>query len=155
MIKLYLHHDAYNKVGKHLPSVDAQHKREEYPKSDFKHYCFYQHFIERDGTHIQTRPNFDGDVVYKEVHRDSISICLAGNFDLQLITREQILSLVKLFSKLITDYKIGILGVMRHSDYQQTNCPGRNFPAGYFRIIWIFARYKLSTDLLFRVLKFL
>lgn len=151
---IYLHHDVYAMSGPHLPSVDQQHKREKYPRSAFGFYTFYQVFIERSGKRTQTRPYMDGDVVYKEAHRNSISVCLGGNLDIQNDTLAQALELKVFFREMIDNYNVGILNIKRHNSYQATSCPGRNIPTGYFQIIFICARYNLSDVILKQVLSY-
>ena len=149
---IYIHHDGYTLNGKHLETVNAQHRNERYPRSSFGYYTFYQHFIERDGTHIQTRPNMDNDVVYKDVHRNSISICLAGNFDSTIETQKQAESLVKLFTTLRKEYGVNAWNIKEHRDYQNTSCPGSLVPKGYFRLVFISSQYSLPKAILFRLL---
>lgn len=150
---VYIHHDAYTLDGPHLPTVDAQHKDEGYPKSDFGYYTFYQHFIERNGVHIQTRPNMDGDVVYKKVHENSITICLAGNFDHEIETPIQALSLEILFRILRKEYGVSAWNIKEHRSYQNTSCPGKLVPKGYFRLMFIGTQYGMPGAILARLLR--
>ena len=149
---VYLHHDAYTMHGPHLPSVNSQHLKEGYPKSDFGYHTFYQHFIERDGTSIQTRPYTDGDVVYKDAHLNSISIGLAGNFDHTIETNPQAKALQELFTTLRKEYGVQAWNIKEHRDYQNTSCPGSLVPKGYFRLMFIGGQYSIPGAILMRLL---
>lgn len=129
---IYIHHDAYRTTSLHRASVDAQHKGENYPRSTFGYYMFYQYFVEIDGVVTHTRPDMDPLVEYKEAHKNSISICIAGNFDDTLPTPEQMETLNILFSKLQQEYGINALNIHEHRDYQATSCPGALIQRGYF-----------------------
>lgn len=129
---IYIHHDAYPTIGPHLALVNAQHREENYPISNYGYYTFYQYFIESDGSFVRTRPPMDPLVVYKPEHKNSISICLAGNFDNTLPTPEQMEMLNILFSQLQQEYGINALNIHEHRDYQATSCPGALIQRGYF-----------------------
>ena len=149
---IYIHHDGYTLPGKHLFTVDAQHKKETYPKSNLGYYIFYQHFIEQDGHHTQTRPNMDSDVVYKKEHSNSISICLAGNFNKEHPTTRQLGELVKLLVWLRHEYGIGVQHIKEHRDYDSTTCPGSNITKGFFALLFLSAEYPALQKLFHWVL---
>lgn len=138
--KIYIHHDAYNIAGNHLAAVNEQHMSEKYPQSKLGYYTFYQYFIERNGKCVQTRPEMDPDVVYKPAHRNSISICLAGNFDKIDPHPAQIEALKILLNDLHERHGIHTLDIHEHRDYQATSCPGSRITAGYWRRIFIDAQ---------------
>lgn len=149
---IYIHHDAYPGEERHLDRVNAQHKAEGYPRSTLGYYTFYQFFIERDGTGIQTRPFLDPSVEYKPAHRNSISVCLAGNFDAMSPKAAQIETLISLFTILKKNYDIGPWEVKEHRDYQNTSCPGLLVPRGYFRLIFIASQYTGVRAVLYGLL---
>lgn len=138
---IYIHHDGYPNVGPHLTLINAQHRYDKYPKSVFGYFVFYQYLIEKDGKLIQTRPELDPDVVYKEAHKNSISVCIAGNLDHQVLTYSQKRTLSKLFKQFYIDHRTTALDIKEHRDYQDTSCPGKKVPKEYF------ARFYISTQL--------
>ena len=107
---IYIHHDAYSLRGKHLKTVDAQHKKENYPISELGYYAFYQYFIEKDG----------------------ISIGLAGNFNRHFPPMAQLASLNNLYSELKLKYHLTPLNIKEHRNYQKTACPGYRIPNMFF-----------------------
>ena len=65
-------------------------------------------------------------------NKDSIGICLLGNFDIEKPSKKQILALKKLCNELnINEIKL-------HRDYSKKTCPGKNFKRGLIR--WILKR---------------
>jgi hypothetical protein len=80
----------------------------------------YSFFIEKDGTIKQGR--WLGNETYQCVGQNfnSIGICLAGHFNEEKPTNEQLTSLKKLLKEIN-------LPVYFHRDFAQTECPGANF----------------------------
>lgn len=149
---IYLHHDTYRNDRKHLKSVNNQHMSENYPQSSFGYFTFYQYFIERNGTLIQTRPEMDPTVVYKDAHKDSISICLAGHMDYQELTIMQRATLLNLFNELRLKYKLTTSNISEHRAYQNTSCPGKNIPKGYFQLLFISGQFPGTLGIIPRML---
>jgi len=149
---IYLHHDAWTLQGPHLPAVDAQHKKEGYPLSALGHYTFYQFFIEKEGQTIQCRPTMDPTVVYKEVHHNSISICLAGNFDKEVQTLQQREALIILFRVLKRQHGVTSWDIKEHRDYQNVSCPGSRVPKGLFVLVFIASQYSVIERIIHRLL---
>lgn len=58
---------------------------------------------------------------------DSIGVCLAGNFEYNMPSKEQLNSFVWLVKEYLKP-KYGELEVQGHSDFMATACPGRRFP---------------------------
>lgn len=138
--RVYIHHDTYITVAPHLNLVNVQHRQEHYPRSNLGYYAFYQYFIERDGKTVQCRPERDPTVEFKKPHKNSISICLAGNFDKQDFPVVQLEALTTLLHQLHQRHGITPLHVLEHRDYQATSCPGSKFEKG------IFAKYFAKSE---------
>ena len=85
----------------------------------------YHFYIRKDGTIYRGRPeDVMGAHVY-ERNRDTLGICLEGNFEKEEPSNEQINSLVKLSADMIMKYNIEDL--MGHKDLYNTLCPGKEF----------------------------
>ena len=86
----------------------------------------YHYYIREDGTIYSGRPEeCIGSHVYGD-NKDSLGICLEGNFEEEEPTEEEIESLVNLSVYLILKYNIPTC--KKHSDLYNTLCPGRLFP---------------------------
>ena len=85
----------------------------------------YHFYIRKDGTIYRGRPEeVIGAHVYGK-NRDTLGICLEGNFEKEEPSNEQIDSLVKLSADMIMKYNIEDL--MGHRDLYNTLCPGKEF----------------------------
>ena len=86
----------------------------------------YHYYIRKDGTIYSGRPEeCIGSHVYGK-NKDSLGICLEGNFEKEEPTKEEIESLVDLSVYLILKYNIS--RCKSHNDLYNTLCPGRLFP---------------------------
>lgn len=84
----------------------------------------YHFYIRKDGTIYRGRREEMIGAHAKGRNRDSIGICLEGNFEDEKITGEQMYSLVRLSTDMIIKYNIQ--DSMGHRDVYNTLCPGKN-----------------------------
>jgi N-acetyl-anhydromuramyl-L-alanine amidase AmpD len=68
-----------------------------------------------------------------EINKNSIGICLVGNFNDYFPAEKQWVKAVKLVNYLIGQYKIQIDDVRGHRDFKPTDCPGKLFDLNKFR----------------------
>ncbi|MHC4408028.1 MAG: peptidoglycan recognition protein family protein [Planctomycetota bacterium] len=66
-------------------------------------------------------------------NRNSIGICLVGNFETSEPTRRQMDQLVRLVRGLMDEYDIPAAEVRPHGGIKKTACPGRDFPWTEFK----------------------
>lgn len=86
----------------------------------------YHFYIRKDGTIYRGRPEeVIGSHTYGR-NRDTIGICLEGNFEKETPTKEQMKSLVNISADMIIKYNLE--DIKKHSDLNSTLCPGKNFP---------------------------
>lgn len=91
----------------------------------------YHYVIHADGSVCRGRPEkMKGAHAYQddahEANSDGIGICLAGNFEADTPTEEQLASTVDLIRDIRTRHPgISVIG---HRDVMATACPGRFFP---------------------------
>jgi N-acetyl-anhydromuramyl-L-alanine amidase AmpD len=92
----------------------------------------YHYFIDGKGVLYPGRPeNYVGahcKTPPPSMNLMSLGICLAGNFEEETPSNEQLLSLEKLLKDLIEKYKIQISNVLGHCEVPGTStlCPGKN-----------------------------
>jgi len=125
-----IHHTAVKSSSPQLHAVDRYHKNQGFPKSSILYYVGYHWFIEKDGTTTRTRKdNDEGAHTLGGWNTKSIGICLAGDFNEERPTPQQIVSL----NNLIDNYKnLGITDVKLHREAQlNRTCPGNNFTRDY------------------------
>ncbi len=87
----------------------------------------YHYLITKTGKIIQGRSEkFQGAHVYNH-NKNSIGICLTGNFDLNKPSKKQIESLVQILKKKIKKHKVLIKNILGHREFPKITktCPGR------------------------------
>lgn len=86
----------------------------------------YHYYIRKDGLIYKGRPEEAVGAHAIGRNRDSIGICLEGNFEKTKPTEQQLNSIVKLSTDMIIKYNIG--SSIGHKDVYETLCPGGKFP---------------------------
>ena len=92
----------------------------------------YHYGVELVGSSYQVMKGRDESVVgahCKEegMNRNSLGICMVGNYDLAPVQSEGLLLLTTLVKRLMLKYNIPVLNVKRHGDYAPKSCPGSKF----------------------------
>lgn len=86
----------------------------------------YHFLVRKDGQIYRLRPEeYIGAHAYGSNY-NSIGICAEGNFENEIMSEAQKNSLIELVSYLKGKY--GISKVLKHSDVNNTACPGKNYP---------------------------
>lgn len=85
-----------------------------------------------------------------EQNRESLGICLVGNFDTEKPTQEQYNSLAWLIKELLKAFPT--LEIKGHRDFKSTSCPGKNFDFSYLNTL-LKHKEKSKYDLLIEDLK--
>ena len=86
----------------------------------------YHFYIRSDGTIYRGRDeNKIGSHVYGN-NKDTLGICLEGNFEENGVPKEQLDALINLGTYLSLKYNIS--DILRHNDLGSTECPGKLFP---------------------------
>jgi N-acetyl-anhydromuramyl-L-alanine amidase AmpD len=117
--RIVIHHSA-SPTSTTIEQVDQWHRNQGFAMVG------YHYFIEQDGEVKKGRPDWAVGAHALSANKDSIGICLAGDFTDSLPTSEQIESIVSLIERLRKLY--GEIPVVRHSDVDATACPGAMFP---------------------------
>ncbi|MGL5380415.1 N-acetylmuramoyl-L-alanine amidase [Clostridium sp.] len=91
----------------------------------------YQFYIRKDGTIYRGRPEKAEGAHTKGKNKESIGICLEGNFEEERLSIEQVESLYELSVYISLKYDIG--DIVGHREEGSTLCPGENFPVKSLR----------------------
>ena len=116
-------------------AIDNYHKKLWNFKSELGFYIGYQYFIAGNGKVYQGRRDTEaGAHCYQEnKNYDSIGICLAGNFDNENPSNEQLISLKVLLKDLMAKYGVLLPNVKYHREYATyKSCPGKNITNDFF-----------------------
>jgi len=115
--RIILHHAAASQCSS--DDIDKWHKQKDYS-------CIgYHFFIRKNGTIYRGRQeNAIGAHAYQNNY-NSIGICFEGDFEKEQMTDAQVEAGKELVAYLKNKYNIS--KVQKHSDVNNTSCPGRNF----------------------------
>lgn len=96
----------------------------------------YHYVIYKDGSVHAGRPLTVVGAHTSGHNQNSIGVCLVGNFESEQPTAAQYKALAELISYL--EAQLGrSLNVTRHSDYNQTACPGKNYDFTEVEKVWM------------------
>lgn len=127
--KVVIHHEAGNNG---FDIVNDWHKKRWGFKSSLGFYCGYHYYISKSGTIHQSRRDNEEAAHTVETgrphywNRNSIGVCLQGDFTYEQPTKAQIDALRGLLYKFWQKYFITKKDIMTHKEIFPTKCPGEN-----------------------------
>lgn len=132
---ILLHHSATARDTTCFEAVNEYHKKKWNLISRLGCYIGYQYFISSKGKVFQGRVDSEAGIHCKQknMNFESIGICLAGNFDKEQPTQEQLKALEVLLRRLIKKYSIPLENLKFHRDFARKSCPGKNITANFFQ----------------------
>ena len=116
--KLVYHHTAIKNISPE--DINKLHKNKGWKGIG------YHYYIRKDGTIYKGREDDAEGSHVKGYNKESIGICVEGNFEEEDLSDEQIESLKKL--SLYICLKYNIKDILPHKELGKTLCPGKNFP---------------------------
>lgn len=114
--------------GYTVVQCNADHKARFNMLSSLGSYVGYQYFIDKAGIVTQCRKDDEEGAHTIGRNKDSIGICLAGNFDATMPTNEQIASLRTLIVKKMAEHTIPLKNVVPHRTFANKSCYGKKLP---------------------------
>lgn len=120
---IIIHHEG---ADNGFESVNEYHKQKWHFKSSLGYFIGYQYYIDKQGKIYQGRADNEEGAHAIGYNKNSVGICLQGNFMLTNPTNEQKASLIALVSRLMTSYDISKEKIKGHRDVSNTLCPGDN-----------------------------
>lgn len=115
---LVYHHTAIKNISPE--DIDKLHKNKGWKGIG------YHYYIRKDGTIYKGREDEDEGSHVKGYNKESIGICVEGNFEEEYLSIEQINALKKLSVYICLKYNIK--DILPHKELGNTLCPGKNFP---------------------------
>lgn len=88
----------------------------------------YHYYIRRDGSIWRGRPENMRGGHTTNWNWCALGVCFEGNFETEHMSQAQLQAGRELVADIVRRYPAITVGV--HRDYQQTACPGKNFPLG-------------------------
>lgn len=87
----------------------------------------YHFMIDLKGAIYETRPiNLPGDTNTGYDVRGHALICVMGNYENQIISQQQLNSLINLTAFLANRFNVSVDSIKGHKDYSETLCPGKD-----------------------------
>lgn len=114
----------------------------------------YQYLITKNGTTWKGRPEtYHGAHVSEQgMDKKSIGICVIGDFDINLPTDDQILSLTLLLKDIISRYPN--IKIKYHRNFAPKSCPGTNIKDDWVESLIREEMVTLPKKLLLEILKY-
>ena len=125
---IILHHSGVrlkDQPNQFLP-INNYHRQKWNSKSSLGYYGGYQSIIEGLGEIKHYRKVGERGIHCNYMNDRSIGICIAGNLDVDNITKEQQDALRGLVVRLMAKYNIPLQRVVGHNHFAQRICPGKN-----------------------------
>lgn len=113
--------------------VNEDHRRKWNFKSSLGYYIGYQYFIDKAGKITQGRKDNEEGAHTIGRNKESIGICIAGNFDLTMPTPEQIKTLKELLIQKKKEYNILPSNIIPHRHFAVKTCYGKNLSEDWAR----------------------
>lgn len=104
------------------------HKEKFNMKSSLGYYCGYQYYIEKDGKIYKAREDDEEGAHTVGYNKQSIGICLAGNFDATMPTPAQIATLKDILSRKAAQWSIPLSNIVPHRKFATKTCFGNKLP---------------------------
>lgn len=105
-------------------------------KSTLGWYVGYQYFIDKAGIMTQCRSDTEEGAHTVGKNKESIGICMAGNFDVTLPTQAQIETLKKIIRTKRIQYDIPIENVVPHRTFATKTCYGNLLSDTWAQEMW-------------------
>lgn len=127
---IFVHHTAvsHSKNPDQWEATNAYHKQEFNMKSSLGWYVGYNYEISRDGVVRQARVEGEETAAVKGYNKNSVSIALDGNFDIELPTEAQKTALTKLLKEVRDRHGVPIENIRPHRSVAQKSCYGSRLP---------------------------
>jgi N-acetylmuramoyl-L-alanine amidase len=164
MIKyIFIHHSAvsYNLNPDQWTQTNNYHRDVRgFPKSSLGFYVGYSYEISKDGLIRQARNDGEETAAVKGYNFESISICLDGNFDIELPTPMQSIALKNLLKEKMKAYNVPIKNILPHRAFANKSCYGSKLPddwgqklvepldnlSAFEKLRALFRQYNISTN---------
>lgn len=133
--QIIVHHDGVSRKGPSFAIVDDFHESQGFPISSLGFYVGYHYWIERDGVIRQARAENELGAHTKGQNYTALGIGLAGCFDEEDPTAEQVAALGSLLLDLCTRHAIPSGRIFPHRKYANKSCYGSRLSDSWAREI--------------------
>jgi len=130
---IYIHHSATDRdvQPEQFEMINLYHKQKWDFESSLGYYGGYNYLIEPNGDLKQYRADGEEQAAQYGHNFDTLSVCLAGNFEIQFPTLKQQIRLRSFLTDKLDEYGLEPEDVMLHREVKATACPGKNVTRTY------------------------
>lgn len=90
--------------------------------------CGYHFLVRKDGSIYRGRPEDKLGAHTSNYNTGSLGICFEGKYNTEEMPEAQLKAGQELIKYLLNKYKLNKSNVYKHKDFNNTDCPGHNFP---------------------------
>ena len=151
--RIIWHHSADGSKVAQAQKINEYHRSKGFPKSSLGLFGGYHFLIEHDGQLFQYRRENEIGAHDAGENINSIGVCLAGNFNIDLPTPAQEAKLAMLLTLLVDTYHIPLDRIEPHRYNDITQCPGTKLPDNWAALIYAQARLTWLQKVLIALVK--
>lgn len=143
--KIIVHHSAAVDPTPQFDAINQWHKDRDFLLSSLGFYVGYHYVIEKSGE-LRTAKNENEEGCHTiGQNLQSIGICLAGNFDIEIPTNEQIATLGDMLVSITGRYMLDPHEIYPHRAFQQKDCYGTRLGDDWARSVYFDHEIKRFT----------
>lgn len=90
--------------------------------------CGYHFLVRKDGSIYRGRPEDKLGAHTSNYNTGSLGICFEGKYNTEEMPETQLKAGQELIKHLLDKYKLNKSNIYKHKDFNNTDCPGHNFP---------------------------
>lgn len=134
---ILIHHSAANAPTPQFAAINEWHKARDFVPSAAGWFVGYHKVIEKDGTVVTARADTERDCDALGHNFDSLSVCMAGDFDVSDPTPAQIASLGKVLIAWHKKWGINADKMFPHRHFAAKSCYGSRLPTYWGAIVFL------------------
>lgn len=134
---ILVHHSAANDPSPQFDAINEWHKARDFAPSRSGYFVGYHRVIEHDGTVRIAREDDERDCDALGHNFDSLSVCLAGNFDITDPTSAQVLALGALLAEWCVRHSLTADDIFPHRHFAAKSCYGSRLTDNWAAIVYL------------------
>lgn len=123
--RIIWHHTADISTGPQANKINRWHAKKGFTKSALGFYGGYHILIEKDGLVFRYRNDEEQGCHVANQNKDTLGLGLAGNFSVELPTKEQEKSIHEVLTNWMSRWNIQESNILPHRALAATECPGK------------------------------
>lgn len=146
--KIIVHCSAFKGNNAQVWKINEWHRQRDFPVSELGYFVGYHYVIEKSGVVVKTRNHDEEGAHTIGENLSSLGICLAGDFDTEWPSDEQVEALRDLLGTLCGLYAIGAESIFPHRHFTNKTCYGARLSDTWAARVYLSGRLSLAEKLL-------